>query len=224
MNPKPFFIAWIIIFSVSTSLCQTAPEKHLSQAEIQLLDKIARLTPGVSEKEVRAEFPELGEKNKPTAGHDGSLVCEQKFTLTGLEWSAYFYFADDVFKQAVFHASAPSKNYGKETVRAVPKHEMRDKGLQIASHYQKRHGQVAELYVPNLDCPAGNPFGLLRIWQIENKALSIEFFKVSSNSSLTITLSDWMEWQQEQKETYREQWPFTPPSKKAPDEVSDPNP
>ena len=101
---------------------------------------------------------------------------------------------------------------------------MRAIGLLIAAHYASKFGKVSEGYVPNLDCPAGNPFGLRQQWRLKNSALAVEFSKNSSTSSLEILLADWTAWDKEERATYGSEnsWPLKPATQKLLLEASSP--
>lgn len=121
-------------------------------------------------------------------------------------------------------ASANYQSYPGKKTHTLPRHEVRAIDLLIASHFASKYSEVVEGYVPNLDCPAGNPFGLRHAWRVGDESLTAEFFKVSSSSSLQIEIADWKTWEKEQQEVYGNEkvWPLKPASKKDLLEVSQP--
>lgn len=84
----------------------------------------------------------------------------------------------------------------------------------MAAWFQSRIGRVTERYVPNTDCPAGNPFGLRHTWLTKNRAVVLDFSKNSSYSTLVLTLADWNTWTAAQKTAYLDSnsWPLKPPT------------
>lgn len=188
---------------------------RLSPHEIQLLDDFAALKPGMTEAELRQRLPELSASYKEKPRPLLTFAATSMFQLAGMQWHGIITFADGRLLQADLHASAWKVFHPKLSGQALPQHEVRAIGLLIATHYTSKFGKVPEGYVPNMDCPAGNPFGLRHSWHFDNTALAIEFFKVSSTSSLNISISDWAVWEKEQQEVYGSEgsWPLKPVSK-----------
>ncbi len=200
------------------------PPKQLSRPEIRLLNEFAALKPGITEEELRQRLPELSVSSKPEPKAEVITAETSTFHLAGLEWQGIFYIAEGKFRNAVLCASASYQSYPGKKSQTLPRHEVRAIGLLITSHFASKYGKVVEGYVPNLDCPAGNPFGLRHSWRIGDESLTVEFFKVSSSSSLQIEIADWKTWEKEQQEVYGNEkaWPLKPASKKVLLEVSQP--
>lgn len=117
--------------------------------------------------------------------------------------------ADGKLREAKLYASAWKVPSPKETTQSVPQHKVRAIELLIATHYISEFGKVTEKYVPNIDCPAGDPFGLRHQWHRKDAVLSVEFAKNASMSQVEILIADWTNWEKRQRECYSE-WPLTP--------------
>ena len=202
--------AFLLASGVMVTAADSIP-RALSKTEGQFLDNVRALNIGMSENELRTRFPDLGVLKKPENRNDHRelLADFPVFKLAGLEWSGYAEFAGGKLVRVSLGAGAYSEPTENERL-AIPRHHVRKAGLLIAAHFQHSIGEVTERYVPNVDCPAGNPYGLRHTWRTKGKALLVEFGKVSSHSSVMIELADWVESQREQKELYESAWPLKP--------------
>jgi hypothetical protein len=211
--------AILLTFSVAV-LCvldTTAPAaglvpKALSKAEVEFLDNLRKVRIGMSEDELRQIFPDLGVFRKPDGrSEQQQLVSDFPcFTLAALEWSGSAEFATGKLVRVSLYASGVYPEYADGKRQSVPRHNVRKAGLLIAARFQRDIGNVTERYVPNVDCPSGNPYGLRHTWRAKGKALLVEFHKDASSSSVTIILADWVESQREQKESPDGGWPLKP--------------
>jgi hypothetical protein len=120
---------------------------------------------------------------------------------------------DGRVQKAVLYAAAGKEPDPKSTGQIIPQYKVRAIGLLIASHYASKFGKVSDCYVPNTDCPAGNPFGLRQQWHLKDLALAVEFSKNSSTSSVQISLADWTAWNKEDRAVYETSWPLEPAPK-----------
>ncbi len=188
---------------------------RLSRQEVKFLDEFLELKPGLTEDELRQRLPELSVsyKDKDTRK---LTVATSTFRLAGMEWRGRISLVDGKVEKAELHASALKETYAKVGEQVIPQYEVRAIGLLIAAHYASKFGKVSDCYVPNLDCPAGNPFGLRQQWHLKDLALAVEFYKNSSRSSLQISLADWTVWDKEERETYGSEnsWPLKPAPQK----------
>ena len=91
----------------------------------------------------------------------------------------------------------------------MPREDARAAELEIAAWFQQRIGTVTERYVPNQDCPAGNPFGLRHTWLTRRRAVALQFEKSPASTVLLLTLADWKRWIDEQKD-FQDGWPLRP--------------
>jgi hypothetical protein len=194
---------------------------RLSPQEIQLLDDFAALKPGMPEEELRQRLPELSASYKEKPRPLLTFAATSMFQLAGMQWHGIITFADGRLLQADLHASAWKVFHPKLTGQAIPLHKVRAIELLVTTHYISKFGKVTEKYVPNTDCPAGNPFGLRHQWHRKDTVLSVEFAKNASMSWVEILIADWAPWEKEQRE-YDREWPLTPTPKHLLLEVSKP--
>lgn len=183
----------MLLMAVSTLLSSFAMAEELSlkDADKALLDKLAAIQPGTSEAEIRAQFPDLGPSEKNTK-HEPIARAHSKVSLAGLEWHLRFEFSEGVMLGAdlFFSASRRPVTHPKETPPHVPQSKVRALSRQIAAYFTSRHGETTELYLPNLDCPAGDPFGLRKQWKVSDKVIAVDFTVNSSYSDIQIHFSE----------------------------------
>lgn len=208
-QPSPVLL--IVFLVVALLAGEEEQPLRLSKQEVQLLDDFLELKPGLTEDEMRQRLPELSVsyKDKDTRKQ---TAATSTFRLAGMVWQGRISLVDGRVEKTELHASAWKEPYPKATELVIPQHEVRAIGLLISAHYASKFGKVSDCYVPNTDCPAGNPFGLRQQWRLKNSALAVEFSKNSSMSSLEILLADWTAWDKEQRETYGHEnsWPLKP--------------
>ena len=132
------------------------------------------------------------------------------FRLAGMEWQGLISLVDGKVEKAELHASAWKQTHQNATFQVIPQHQVRAIGLLISAHYASKFGKVSDCYVPNTDCPAGNPFGLRQQWHLKDLALAVEFSKNSSMSSVQISLAEWTAWNKENRVAYENSWPLKP--------------
>ena len=191
---------------------------------MEFLDSLRAVKIGIGEDELRQRFPKLGALQKPKDRDHPDLMFADfpNLTLAGLDWSGSAEFVSGKLVRVSLYASVSYPVYADKQRQSLPRHEVRKAELLIVAHFQRRIGNVAERFVPNLDCPAGNPYGLRHTWRTKGKALLIEFSKNASQSYVSIELADWYESQREQQELYRGEWPLQPASRAELREVAEP--
>ena len=184
----------------------------LSESDIHFLARVLTLTPGMSEADLRTLFPKLGSDRAQEDQSPGVILDLPEFSLAGLKWVGRFRMTEGNLSDFHLYASAwyPLYRHVEPKRQAVPREEVRAAGLAIAAWFQQRIGRVTERYVPNMDCPAGNPFGLRHTWLTRGRAVAVEFRKNASMSNLELSLADWSTWNQNQKQAYSESWPLKP--------------
>ncbi|MCF7784721.1 MAG: hypothetical protein K9N47_01295 [Prosthecobacter sp.] len=199
----------LIVFWVTTLFAKEEKQAvRLSRQEVKLLDDFLDLKPGLTEEELRERVQELSLSHMDKSAGKLTLATST-FRLAGVEWSGRLTLVHGKLQEAELQAFAWKERYPKTAEQVVPQYQMRGIGLLVAAHYTAKFGKVSEGYVPNIDCPAGNPFGLRQEWRLKDSALAVEFAKNSSTSSVRISLMDWTAWDKEQRETYSD-WPLDP--------------
>ena len=209
---QPWLVLLIAFLATDLLANEEKQPLRLSRQEVQLLDDFLELKPGLSEDELRQRMPDLSDSytDKDTRK---LTAATSTFRLAGIEWRGRISMVDSKVEKAELHASARKEAYPKVGEQVLPQHQVRAIGLLISAHYTTKFGKVSECYVPNIDCPAGNPFGLRQQWHLKDLALAVEFSKNSSMSSLQISLADWTAWNKENREAYENSWPLKPAPK-----------
>jgi hypothetical protein len=204
----------MVVWAMSLSGAEDLVALRLSRQEVKFLDEFLELKPGMTEGELRERLPELGSSYMNKSTHHVTVETS-RFRLAGMEWGGYITLVEGRVQKAVLHASAWKEAHPKIREQVMPQYEVRAIGLLIAAHYANKFGKVSEGYVPNTDCPAGNPFGLRQRWHVKDAALVVEFNKNSSTSSLEILLAEWTAWEKEEREFYgtENSWPLKPAPK-----------
>jgi hypothetical protein len=177
--------------------------------EVQILRDFLSLMPGMSEADVRRLFPNLGTAQVPQDRGAVIALSLPEFTFSGLKWSGRFRLVEGKLTGARLWASALYPGIKSTEWQTAPREDVRAAGLRMAAWFQRRIGKVTERYVPDLDCPGGNPYGLRHTWLTRRRAVALEFHKNASMSSLTLSLADWSAWNLEQKANYSG-WPLKP--------------
>jgi hypothetical protein len=200
MKRSAQFLAAVLALFVVSAL---ADYLSLQKPDQALLDKLAAIQPGMSETEVRTQFPDLGPSEK-RAKHEPIARAHSKVSLAGLEWYLSFTFDEGRMAEAdlFFSASRRPVGHSKESPPHVPQSKVRALSRQIAAYFASRHGETTELYLPNLDCPAGDPFGLRKQWNVGDKVIAVDFTVNSSYSDIQIYFADKAKWHQTMKDAY----------------------
>ncbi len=216
--------AAILQVLAATAMAADSAPKVLTKPEVEFLDSLRAVKIGIGEDELRQRFPDLGALRKPDSPGQQHLMFADfpQFTLAGLEWHGSAEFATGKLVRVSVYASARDSEYPGAKTLILPRHEVRKAGLLIAAHFQRRIGSVTERFVPNLDCPSGNPCRLRHTWRTKERELFVEFFTVSSHTSVTVSLADWEESRREQKELYESSWPLKPAPRALLREVAQP--
>lgn len=216
MKRSAQFLAAVLALFVVSAL---ADDLSLQKPDKALLDKLAAIQPGMSEAEIRAQFPDLGPSKKNTK-HEPIARALGKVSLAGLEWHIRFEFSEGVMAEADLFLSASRRPVGhsKESPPHVPQSKVRALSRQIAAYFASRHGETTELYLPNLDCPAGDPFGLRKQWKVGEKVIAVDFTVNSSYSDIQIHFAEKAKWDQTMKDAYGK--PLEPASKRSIDRAA----
>jgi len=188
-----------------------AAKTRLSEGDVRFLSRILTVSPGMIEADLRARFPDLGTARTPHDQGPGIGLELPEFPLGGLKWRSEFRLRDGKVSEVHLRASAFYPGIRIREEQTAPREEVRATGLRLAEWFQNRIGKVTERFVPNYDCPAGNPFGLRHTWLTRRRAVAVEFGKNASMSTLEISLADWSTWNREQKKTHDSSWPLQPP-------------
>lgn len=211
----------LLLMAVSKLLSSFAMAEELSlkDADKALLEKVAAIQPGMSEAEIRAQFPDLGPSEK-RAKYEPIARAHSKVSLAGLEWYLSFTFDEGRMAEADLFLSASRRPVGhsKESPPHVPQSKVRALSRQIAAYFTSRHGETTELYLPNVDCPAGDPFGLRKQWNVGDKVIAVDFTVNSSYSDIQIHFAEKAKWDQTMKDAYGK--PLEPASKRSIDRAA----
>jgi hypothetical protein len=198
-------IVRLLLMAVSMLISSFAMAEDLSleDADRALLGKLAAIQPGMSEAEIRVQFPDLGASEK-CAKYEPIARALSKVSLAGLEWHLSFTFDEGRMAEAdlFFSASRRPVGHSKESPPHVPQSKVRALSRQIASYFTSRHGETTELYLPDLDCPAGDPFGLRKQWNVGEKLIAVDFAVNRSYSAIHVHFADKAKWDQTMKDDY----------------------
>lgn len=211
-NSHPMKYVALILFFLS-SVCNGA--EKLSSEDKLFLKRFDSLRPGMSEQQVRDIFPEMGalskEKKEISSPREvmASSFTPQEQTTEVFNVKVEFYDGKLSGVHAFSGFSSADEPKRQIDERVFEKKARRLKRL-VNSHFENLYGKTQELWVPNLDCPGGNPIGLRKMWKMKDRIVSVEFAKNSSNASVDITLWEKMEWLAEQKSLYESSWPLGP--------------
>jgi hypothetical protein len=172
-----------------------AEDLSLEDADKALLEKVASLPVGMSEAEVRAQFPDLGPSEK-TSKHDPIARAFTEVSMAGLKWSLSFEFDEGKLRLSTVQVSALKTPHlkSKDEPAFLPQSKFRAFGKRFAAYFASLHGDTVELYVPNVDCPAGNPYGLRHQWYVGEKAIAVDFSVNSSYMSIRLCFSGRERW------------------------------
>jgi hypothetical protein len=216
MKRSAQFLAAVLASFVVSAL---ADDLSLQRPDKAFLDNLAAIQPGMSEAEIRVQFPDLGPSEKH-AKYEPIARAHSKVSLAGLEWYLSFTFDEGRMAEAdlFFSASRRPVTHPKETPPHVPQSKVRALSRQIAAYFASRHGKTAELYLPNVDCPAGDPFGLRKQWNVGDKVIAVDFTVNSSYSDIQIHFAEKAKWDQTMKDAYGK--PLEPASKRSIDRAA----
>lgn len=204
-------ITLILLFLCS--ICNGAVK--LSSEDKQFLKRLDLLRPGMSEQQVRGIFPEIRtldisrKSTEPPREVATATFTPREVTTEKFDVRVEFY--DGKLSGVCAFTGFSSADEPKRPIdeRVFEKKARRLKRL-LNRHYENLYGKTRELWVPNLDCPGGNPIGLRKAWTMKDRIVSVEFAKNSSSASVDITLWEKKEWIAEQKSLYESSWPLRP--------------
>lgn len=186
-----FLAAVLALFVVSA----IAEEQSLKDADKALLEKVAGLPFGMSEAEVRAQFPDLGPSEKASK-YDPLARAHANVSMAGLKWTLSFEFDEGKLWLSTLQIGALRRPglKSEEGPEFLSQSKFRTLGKRFAAYFASKYGETAELYVPNDDCPAGNPFGLRHQWYVGEKATAVDFSVNSSYMSIQLYFSGREKW------------------------------
>lgn len=188
---------FLLLMAVSTLISSFAMAEELSlrDADKALLKKVADLPFGMSEAGVRAQFPDLG-PSEMSYKHDPLSRAHTKVRMVGLEWTLSFEFDDGKLWLSTVQSSKPRRPNitNKELSAFLPQSKFRALGKRFAAYFASKHGETVELYVPNVDCPAGDPYGLRHQWYVGDKAIAVDFSVNSSYMGIQVYFSGREKW------------------------------
>lgn len=205
-----------LIFLLLCSVCSGAEKASFSSEDRQFLKRLDSLRPGMTEEKVRHMFPEMGElknsrksESKPPREVMAATFTPREVTTEKFDVRVEFYGGRLSGVRAFTGFSSAD-----EPKRPIDEHVFEKKARRLKRllnrHYENLYGKTRELWVPNLDCPGGNPIGLRKAWTMKDRIVSVEFAKNSSSASVDITLWEKKEWIAEQKSLYDSSWPLRP--------------
>jgi hypothetical protein len=172
-----------------------------------LFDAFAKVRPGMTVEQVRARYPDLTDPIQSVDSFARTCMMSESpnVRIAGEEWSIQFFFSDGKLYGARF-ATISHEDREKRISRA----DARILKRTVMRHFANQHGAQPEMYVPLLECPAGNPYSLRKSWSWRTHILAVDFDGYANSGTVSVQIWAPKDWNEENKKFLEDLWPLKP--------------